>query len=108
MKRTTPILVVILFLLAIGYFIYTQTTGPKDNVFHVDNTADILKVDLEKVVKGESNSKLVLERNGDNWLVDGQYQAQIPKVANFLKTLTQIRVKDPIEAGGQESARTLL
>lgn len=108
MKRTTPILVVILFLLAIGYFIYTQMQGTEDNVFHVENTADIAKIELDKVVKGEPSSSLALERKGDNWIVDGQYPAQIPKVSNFLKTLTQIRVKEPIEKSGQATALSLL
>lgn len=108
MKRSTPILVAILFLLAIGYFIFTQMQGSEDNVFHVENTAEIIRVEMDKVVKGEPKGHLVLARNGDDWTVDGQYPAQIPKVSNFLKTLTQIRVKEPIEEGGQATALSLL
>lgn len=108
MKRTTPILVAILFLLAIGYYIFTQTQSVEDNIFHVENSADIARIEMEKIVKGESASTLLLERKGDDWTVDGQYPVLTPKIANFLKTLTQIRVKEPIEKGGQETALTLL
>lgn len=108
MKRTTVFLVILLVVLLGGYFVWSNLDKAPDNIFHVDADIQVTGIEMEKVVKGESISLLNLEKEGDNWTIDGQYTAIPDKVNNLLKTLTQIRVVAPIADKGQESALQIL
>lgn len=109
MKRTTSFLIGLLAVAALGYFVFIQFAQGGNDQFHVEDPAAITRIELSQLVKGKPGEKAVLEKKtADEWLVDGKYSANQPKVESFLKTLTQIRVKSPIEEAGQNTALSLL
>lgn len=108
MKRSNTILIVILFVLAAGYFIYTQTRPVQDNIFHVEDTSQIHRIELTKVIKGEEREQISLARSGEEWLVNDVHTAVDKKIEAFLNTLGGIRVRDNIEDAGQETALSIL
>ncbi len=108
MKRTTTILVFILFLMVTGYFIYVQTRPVADNIFHVEETSQIARIELTKVIKGEASKELSLTKQEQDWLVNEEFTVVPDKIEAFLNTLGGIRVRENIENEGQETALAIL
>lgn len=109
MKRTTSFLLGLLAVAALGYFVFIQFMNDAAPQFHVDDPSAITKIELSQTVKGQPGERVSLDKQKPKeWLVDGKYSANWPKLDAFLKTLTQIRIKSPIEDAGQASSLSLL
>lgn len=107
MKRSL-ILVGLLLLLVAVWFLFLRKPA-EDNIFHIDDLAEVGQIELTKVVKGETAETLTLSRSvGKDWLVNAKYTANATKLDDFLKILTTIRVQNKIDGKGQETAMGLL
>ena len=108
-KRSTLILLIVLVALIGGYFAFLYKWNGPDNEFQIKDPNAVAKVEIEEVAKNESRSKLLLERKAiGQWTVNGKYEASMPQVNDFLKTLCDIRVKEPIGDRAQASSLSLL
>lgn len=106
MKRTTALLALLLIL--VGVFFLTQKEDkPLD--FKVEKPEEISKIEMVKVIKGETRKTIILEKKSDdNWVVDGKFGAVPKKVQNLLKVVSQLYIKKPIRDKAQESALSIL
>ncbi|HEX2901492.1 MAG TPA: DUF4340 domain-containing protein, partial [Bacteroidia bacterium] len=92
-----------------AYFGFVHQWHGPDNEFHVTDAKAVGKVEIDLVKATESESKVTLERiQGDEWKLNGKYDASLTQVNDFLKTLTDIRVKEPISDKAQATSLGLL
>lgn len=109
MKKNTLILVGILLVLVAGYFVFVHQWNGPDNVFHIEDSTKVGRIELERFDLGKSKAKIDLEKGIEGeWTVNGQYTANQAKVEDFLLTLKAIRVLKPIEQKGQASSLSIL
>lgn len=109
MKKKTLALLAVLLALVAAYFMFVHRWHGPDNAFQVTDPALIHKIELERVNAGKSATKLTLRRiHGDEWQVNEKYSANAVKVQDFLKTLADIRVKEPISDKAQATSLSLL
>jgi Domain of unknown function (DUF4340) len=108
-KKTTLILLGALLALIGGYFAFVHKWHGLDNEFHITDAKAVGKIEIEKIELTVPKDKITLEtKTGDAWMVNGLYTASDSKIADFLKTLMEIRVLQPIEPKGQGPALSLL
>ncbi len=109
MKKKTLLLLAVLIALGGAYFVFVHPWHGPDNEFHITDATAVGKVEIELVKAAVSESKVVLDRiEGDNWQLNGKYDASLIQVNDFLKTLTDIRVKEPISNKAQATSLGLL
>lgn len=80
----------------ISFFVFLSsckesTLNKSDTDFSIEDTASITKI----VIKN-SEDTLYLEKNNNEWNVDGQYVANISEVKRTLNTLNLITLKSPL------------
>ena len=93
-NRTILLIVLALVLLAAGlYFSNSYTTLRKSEAdFAVQDTASITRI----FIADKNNNEVTLTRDSSGtWLVDGE-KAQPEKVRLFLKTLSDLKVRNPV------------
>ncbi|GAB4419047.1 MAG: hypothetical protein OHK0039_31090 [Bacteroidia bacterium] len=78
--------------------------------FAIADTAAIARVVLTQTVQGEARTRIQLDRqpDGDTWLLDGQYPAFRPRVAQLLKALHLVQVRERLYDQGLVSAERIL
>ncbi|MBK9450844.1 MAG: DUF4340 domain-containing protein [Bacteroidetes bacterium] len=109
MKKKTLLLLAALIALVGAYFVFAYQWHGPDNEFHIADAKTVGKVEIELVKATISESKVTLERAGENeWKLNGKYDASLIQVNDFLKTLTDIRVKEPISNKAQATSLSLL
>jgi len=96
MKKSNVILliavVVISAIVAIVYFSENDTTELVLRDFAVADTASIDKIFLAD----KSNNTVLLEREGDHWIVNGEFIARRDFIEVLLTTMKNIEVKSPV------------
>jgi Domain of unknown function (DUF4340) len=108
-KKTTFILLGALILLVGGYFAFFYKWHGPDNEFFITDPQAVGKIEIEEYALSVAKKKIVLEvQKADAWTVNGTYPASESKMKDFLKTLMEIRVLQPIEPKGQGPALSLL
>jgi hypothetical protein len=108
-KKTTLLLLGILIALVAAYFAFFHAWNGPDNEFHIADAKAIGKIEIEKMELNVSKTKLTLAIDTAKvWTVNGQYFASEPKIKDFLTTLMEIRVLQPVEPKGQATALSLL
>jgi len=94
-NRITLIVILILVLITAALFITNSYTTLKkgESDFAVADTASITKIFLAD----KNNNEVTLERTAEGtWLVNGKHPAQQAKVSSFLKTLMDLKVRNPV------------
>jgi hypothetical protein len=94
-NRIILIILLILALITAGLFITSSYSTLRKSVseFAVADTASITKIFLAD----KNNNEVTLERSASGgWLVDGKYSAQQAKIDAFLKTLMDLKVRNPV------------
>ena len=108
-KKTTLGLLTALILLLGAYFVFFYKWNGPDNEFQVTDAKLVGKIEIEKMEQAISKEKITLEVGAaDAWTVNGQYPANESKIKEFLTTLMEIRVLQPVEPKGQATALSLL
>lgn len=109
MKKNTLILAGALLALVAAYFIFVHQWNGPDNVFQIEDSSEVGRIELERFDLGKSKAKIDLKKGIEGeWTVNEVYTANQPKVQDFLLTLTQIRVLKPIEQKAQASSLSIL
>ena len=104
-NRIAILVTLILFITAGTLWLTNSYSTLKRNAsdFSVQDTASITKIFLAD----KNNNQVLLERNADGiWQVDGKYLAQQQKVQSFLKTLKDIRVRNPVPLSARDNVLT--
>jgi hypothetical protein len=104
-NRITILVALILILVTAGLFITNSYTTLRSEVskFAVDDTSNITKIFLAD----KKNKQVLLERGKDGiWMVDGKFNAQPAKVESFLKTLSDIQVRNPVPLKARDNVIT--
>lgn len=108
-KKTTIILLVVLVVLIGAYLAFVHKWHGPDNEFHITDVNAIGKVVISKVNEGKEVEAVVLARQGEaDWTVNDSLPASAAQVGDFLKILTEIRVKEPIGDKAQATSLGLL
>jgi hypothetical protein len=108
-KKTTLVLLAVLIALVGAYFAFVHQWHGPDNEFHITDSKAVGKIEIEKMEMNAAQAKVTLTVDTANaWTVNGQYPASEGKMKDFLKTLTEIRVLEPVDAKGQGTALSLL
>lgn len=108
-KKTTLLLVSALLLLIGAYFVFVHEWNGPDHAFEITDANAVGKIEIEKMELNTSKEKLTLTAGSDSaWTVNETYPVSSPKIKDFLKTLMEIRVLQPVEPKGQASALSML
>ena len=108
-KSTTLILLAALIALVGGYFAFVHKWHGPDNEFNVADAKVIGKVEIEKMEMNVPKEKLTLATDAENaWTLNDTFSVADEKIKDFLKTLMEIRVLQPVEPKAQASALSLL
>lgn len=94
-NKKLQIIIVLLLTAVVGYLIISKQSGSiKKELrdFAVEDTASVNKLFLVD----KQNNSILLERQKDNWTVNGDYIARQDFVNLLLKTLHRIKVKEPV------------
>ena len=95
MNRNWLYFILFLVLAVVAYFtIIKKTLGSyskKDTAFAVEDTTQIGSIILSNL-KGE---KIQLEKQNDNWVLNGKYEPRPDAISNLLRTIHQLEVKVP-------------
>lgn len=92
------VIIIILFL------IITKTNSP----FGKDNSSFASKPEKEitRIELSDRNQKLVLEKTGDNWLMNGKTETRKSSIQFITRLLKEIRIKSPVSKEMYESEIT--
>jgi hypothetical protein len=107
-KKLTLFLVILLAALVAAYFAFIHQWNGPDNEFHVADPTTIAKIEIVDMKGNEATRTLTLEKQDTSWQVNHRYPANPSKVTDLLKTLTEIRVKEPLSDKAQATALGLL
>lgn len=95
-KNTLAIIIAALLVVIAGVFIwnnrYFTTIRGEEADFTVYDTASITKL----FFADKRDHRVLLERTGDGWMVDNQYQASQRLVNDMLTTLNRLRIRMPV------------
>ncbi len=98
MKKTALIIFVLLALgVVAGYFIYNsqqQKIVDADRKFYVENSDAITKI----FMADKTGKKVLLEKVGKQWIVNGKHKVFQPKIDMLLETIRRVRVDYPVSA----------
>ncbi len=107
-KKTIALLFILLGGAGIyAFFIYGKgfssfMGGETD--FAVEDTAQITRISLTRVIKGEDKFQINLERKEDNdWILNGSYPAFEPRVEQLLQALHWMRIKESLSESAQRT-----
>lgn len=100
-NKNTLILVLILVLLSAAYYFFVvkkgkSTLDPDEVGFAVKDTSAIEVIHMIRKTSGKKQAEVLLERQDSAWQLNGKYPVLQAKMDIFLKTLKQIRVKEPV------------
>ena len=103
MKRTSIILLALLVLLASWYLFRKSSTDVKMDELHQERTFRVDDVDgIHKIfIAYRTKKPVLLLRDGKNWLLDGEYEANPYIMEGILDVLANVRVQ--YEPGPQRS-----
>jgi hypothetical protein len=104
-NRITIIVAIILVFAAAGLIITNSYTTLKRDVsdFSIQDTALVTKIFL-----ADKKDRQVLLERGPNgrWTVDGKYPAHQVKIQSFLKTLKDLKVRNPVPLAARDNVIT--
>jgi hypothetical protein len=97
MKKTLTYLIVLVVLIAVGYFLTRNDKNRKsvraENYnFAISDTASVDKI----VMKNKKPDEVVLTREGAVWMVNGKYNARVSAINTLLATLHDQEMKNYI------------
>lgn len=109
MKRSTVLLIVLVLVLgAVTLYLTTrdQTNTIKRELrdFAVQDTAAVDKIFMVR----KSNDQVLLNREGDHWLVNEKYVVRTDAIDLLLKTLNRIKVKAPVPESAMDNVLTMM
>ncbi|MCA1762567.1 MAG: hypothetical protein ABR574_11620 [Cryomorphaceae bacterium] len=111
MKKSLPLLIIVLILAAVAYYIsvtmQSASTGVKSQTqFEISDTSSVGKI---IIVSAGSGSKVKLERQENNtWLVNDQFRAREDAIETLLKTFKNIYVQRPVKKESVESSLRII
>lgn len=113
MQRINPTLILALVLiLGIVAYIFFVPKSPKsslkDSDFAILDTTLVAKIEMKEYQKDKVKRTFLLQKTNNGWRVNDKYPALEPQVHLLLKTLTQVRVKEPLTPAANETALTWL
>lgn len=89
-------LIILIVLSAVAWFIFnkqsTTTINKALTNFAVEDTAAIDKI----FFSDKSGRKVTLYKTKGNWLVDGDYPANVSRIQTLLETIYKVEVKNPV------------
>ena len=111
--RNTLLLLGVLLVLLGAYFLFLYDRGgssldESEIAFAIPDTAQITEMVMVKVIGGEDQQGIQLEKTEEGWRVNGEYFAFQPHINRFLHVLSLIRVRDALAPKGQATAQQLL
>jgi hypothetical protein len=83
-----------LVIIALVFLLLVRTTSPfgsKNSSFSTDAEKEITRIEFF-----DGQKHLTLEKDGDNWLVDGKYNARKSSIFYVIKVLHEIKIKSPV------------
>ncbi|OFX21810.1 MAG: hypothetical protein A2033_05855 [Bacteroidetes bacterium GWA2_31_9] len=96
MKKSNLTILIFILLVIIAVIIYfTNKSGTLKKElrdFAVEDTASVDKI----FMVNKANQQVTLERNGNDWMVNGKFIARRDAINVLLKTLNRIDVKSPV------------
>lgn len=112
--KNTLILALVLVVFGGAYFLFvynkddSTSLDKNESSFAIQDTSIVGKVVLSRVLKGKEVDELTISRTPEGWKDSEGYNLSVPRVRNFLSTLNQLYVRDPITDKAQTSALTLI
>lgn len=105
MKLYIIVLIFLLIAATIIYFIKTNSTIKKElRDFAVEDTASVNKI----FMVNKANEQVVIERNGNKWIVNNKYEARKDAIDLILYTLNRVEVKSPVSKSAFDNTVKLL
>jgi hypothetical protein len=92
------ILSVVIGMVLIILFSVRSPFGKSNSSFATEKDREITRIELSS-----SGKKLVLEKKGGNWLINGKAEARKSSILFIQRILTEIKIKSPVSAGLFES-----
>lgn len=109
MKRGTLLLLVLIAVLGTVLVLF-MTRDDSSSIkkelrdFAVQDTASVDKIFMVK----KSNEQVTLTREGNNWVVNGNYNVRTDAIDLLLKTIHRIQVKAPVSKSALDNVITML
>jgi hypothetical protein len=104
-NRIAIIVTLILIIAALALIVTNSYTTLRSEVsdFSIADTASITKIFLAD----KKNNQVLLERNeSGRWIIDGKYPGHQVKVQSFLKTLMDLKVRNPVPLAARDNVIT--
>lgn len=103
MRKPLIISVFGLLTLMILFLLFRQKDpfGSRNSSFSVDANREITRIELS-----DENSSLILQKKGDNWLVNGKDEARRSSIIFITRILKEVKIKSPVSPGKFEEEIT--
>jgi hypothetical protein len=102
LKKSNYILFLVIVLVAV-FFLFRDKTpfGKKNTSFSVSPGSEITRIEFE-----QGKERLVLEKQGEEWLLNGQLSTRKSSINFITRTLQEMRIKSPVSQELLDSAAT--
>lgn len=86
-------LVLVIAGILILFFVFRQHNpfGSRNSSFNVEEGREITRIELSS-----GNERLKLEKKGENWVVNGKYDARKSSITFIMRILKDVRIKSPV------------
>jgi len=103
MKKNLIYLAILLVLVIIAYLLVfknnTGTISGKETNFAVAEIEEIAKI----FMADKNEQKILLQRKGNNWIVNSKYKARAGAIKNLLSTIKDVRVDHPVSKAARNN-----
>ncbi len=108
-KNTTLILASILIVGVLAYYFWLMPKNVNTSLgdsaeFAIKDSTTITKISLATFEKDKQIKQVLLEKRANGWQLNGKYAVLAPQLHYFLKTLSQVKVKQKLTEKGNENA----
>lgn len=95
-RKRGRIVVYVIPLIILTIFLLRERSpfGGKNTSFAIAPQSKISKIDLN-----DGSKRVILEKKGDDWLVDGKFEARKNAILFMLKIFEEIKIKSPVSQG---------
>ena len=100
MKKSVRNSLIALLIIVILLLIFRERTpfGSRNSSFTLDDKNQVTRIELS-----QEKNRLVLEKKGEGWFVNGRYEARKSSINFIMKILREVKIKSPVSPEKFES-----